>query len=122
MAKLTNEQIIESLKEMTILEINDLVKAIETEFGVSAAAPVAAAGAAGAAAEAPSEVNVVLVDAGANKVGVIKLIREITGLGLMEAKQMSEKAGSVVKESVKLEEANELKKKFEEAGAKVELK
>lgn len=122
MAKLTNEQIIESLKEMTILEINDLVKAIETEFGVSAAAPVAVAGAAGAAAEAPSEVNVVLVDAGANKVGVIKLIREITGLGLMEAKQMSEKAGSVVKESVKLEEANELKKKFEEAGAKVELK
>lgn len=121
MAKLTNEQIIESLKEMTILEINDLVKAIETEFGVSAAAPVAATTAV-AADEAPSEVNIVLVDAGANKVGVIKLIREITGLGLMEAKQLSEKAGSVVKESVKLEEANELKKKFEEVGAKIDLK
>mgnify|MGYP002507173342 CR=1 FL=1 len=122
MAKLTNEQIIESLKEMTILEINDLVKAIETEFGVSAAAPVAVGAAPAAAAEAPSEVDLVLVDAGANKVGVIKLVREITGLGLMEAKQMSEKSGSVVKEGVKLEEANELKKKFEEVGAKIELK
>lgn len=122
MAKLTNEQIIESLKEMTILEINDLVKAIETEFGVSAAAPVAVAAAGGAAEEAPSEVDVVLVDAGSNKVGVIKLIREITGLGLMEAKQMAEKSGSVVKEGVKTEEANEMKKKFEEIGAKVELK
>lgn len=121
MAKLTNEQIIESLKEMTILEINDLVKAIETEFGVSAAAPVAVA-AGPVANEAPSEVSIVLADAGANKVGVIKLIREITGLGLMEAKQMSEKAGSVIKEGVKLEEANGLKKKFDEAGAKVELK
>lgn len=122
MAKLTNEQIIESLKEMTILEINDLVKAIETEFGVSAAAPVAVGAAPAATNEAPSEVDIVLVDAGANKVGVIKLVREITGLGLMEAKQMSEKNGSVVKEGVKLEEANELKKKFEEVGAKVELK
>lgn len=122
MAKLTNEQIIESLKEMTILEINDLVKAIETEFGVSAAAPVAVAGAANAAADVPTEFNVVLVDAGANKVGVIKLIREITGLGLMEAKQMSEKSGSIIKESAKTDEANELKKKFEEIGAKVELK
>lgn len=122
MAKLTNEQIIESLKEMTILEINDLVKAIETEFGVSAAAPVAVGAAPAATAEAPSEVDLVLVDAGANKVGVIKLVREITGLGLMEAKQMSEKSGSVVKEGVKLEEANELKKKFEEVGAKIELK
>lgn len=121
MAKLTNEQIIESLKEMTILEINDLVKAIETEFGVSAAAPVAVA-AAGAATEAQSEFNVILADAGANKVAVIKLIREITGLGLMEAKQMSEKAGSILKEGAKAEEAQELKKKFEEAGAKVELK
>ena len=123
MAKITKEQIVEALKEMTMLEINDLIKSIETEFGVSAAAPVAvaAAGAAGGA-EAPSELNIVLVDSGANKVGVIKLIREITGLGLMEAKAMSEKAGSVIKEGVKTEEANELKKKFEEAGAKVELK
>ncbi len=124
MAKITKEQIVEALKEMTMLEINDLIKSIETEFGVSAAAPVAvaAAGAAGGGAEAPSELNIVLVDSGANKVGVIKLIREITGLGLMEAKAMSEKAGSVIKEGVKTEEANELKKKFEEAGAKVELK
>lgn len=122
MAKLTNQQIIESLKEMTILEINDLVKAIEEEFGVSAAAPVAVAAAGAATADAPSEFNVVLVDAGANKVGVIKLIREITGLGLMDAKQMSEKSGSVIKEGAKPDEANELKKKFEEAGAKVELK
>ena len=123
MAKLTSQQIIDSLKEMSILEINDLVKAIETEFGVSAAAPVAVAAAAGGAAnDAPTEVSVVLADAGANKVGAIKLIREITGLGLMEAKAMSEKAGSVVKENVKVEEANEIKKKFEEIGAKVELK
>ncbi len=122
MAKLTNEQIIESLKEMSILEVNDLIKAIETEFGVSAAAPVAVAAAGGANAEAPSDFNVVLVDAGANKVGVIKLIREITGLGLMEAKQMSEKSGSVIKEGVKTEDANAMKKQFEEIGAKVELK
>ena len=123
MAKLSNQQIIDSLKEMSIIEINDLVKAIETEFGVSAAAPVAVAAAGAAAAtDAPSEVNVVLADAGANKVGVIKLIREITGLGLMEAKAMSEKAGSVVKENVKVEEANDIKKKFDEIGAKVELK
>lgn len=121
MAKLTNEQIIESLKEMTLLEINDLIKAIETEFGVSAAAPVAVAAAA-AAAEAPTDFNIVLADAGANKVGVIKLIREITGLGLMEAKAASEKAGSVIKESVKAEEAQAIKKQFEDLGAKVELK
>ncbi|MDE5617341.1 MAG: 50S ribosomal protein L7/L12 [Ureaplasma sp.] len=122
MAKLTNEQIIESLKEMSILEVNDLIKAIETEFGVSAAAPVAVAAAGAASADAPSDFNVVLVDAGANKVGVIKLIREITGLGLMEAKQMSEKSGSVIKEGVKTEDANNMKKQFEEIGAKVELK
>lgn len=122
MAKLTNEQIIESLKEMSILEVNDLIKAIETEFGVSAAAPVAVAAAGGASADAPSDFNVVLVDAGANKVGVIKLIREITGLGLMEAKQMSEKSGSIIKEGVKTEDANAMKKQFEEIGAKVELK
>ncbi|MDE6472791.1 MAG: 50S ribosomal protein L7/L12 [Ureaplasma sp.] len=122
MAKLTNEQIIESLKEMTLLEINDLIKAIETEFGVSAAAPVAVAAAGAAAAEAPTDFNIVLADAGANKVGVIKLIREITGLGLMEAKAASEKAGSVIKESVKAEEAQAIKKQFEDLGAKVELK
>lgn len=123
MAKIKNEDIIASLKEMTLLEINDLIKAIEEEFGVSAAAPVAVAGAgASVSEEAPSEFNIVLVDAGANKVGIIKLIREITGLGLMEAKAASEKAGSVIKESVKAEEAQNIKKQFEELGAKVELK
>ncbi|MDE6289512.1 MAG: 50S ribosomal protein L7/L12 [Ureaplasma sp.] len=122
MAKLTNEQIIESLKEMTLLEINDLIKAIETEFGVSAAAPVTVAAAGAAASEAPTDFNIVLADAGANKVGVIKLIREITGLGLMEAKAASEKAGSVIKEGVKAEEAQAIKKQFEDLGAKVELK
>ncbi len=121
MAKLTAEQIIESLKEMTILEVNDLIKAIETEFGVSAAAPVAVAAAGAAAAEAPSEVSVKLTDAGANKVGVIKVVREITGLGLMEAKALVDGAPKVVKEGVKPEEAAEMKKKFEEAGAKVEI-
>ncbi len=121
--KLTNEEIIASLKEMTLLEINDLIKAIEEEFGVSAAAPVAVAGGAAAdAGEAQSDFDIVLSDAGANKVGVIKLIREITGLGLMEAKAASEKAGSVIKEGVKAEEAQNIKKQFEELGAKVDLK
>ena len=122
MAKLTAQQIIDSLKEMTILEINDLVKAIETEFGVSAAAPVAVAatGAAGGA-EAPSEVTVKLTDAGGNKVAVIKVVREITGLGLMEAKTTVDNTPSVIKENIKPEEAAEIKKKFEEAGAKVEI-
>lgn len=122
MAKLTNQQIIDSLKEMTMLEISDLIKTIETEFGVSAAAPAAVAAAGAAANEAPSEFNIVLVEAGTNKVGVIKLIRELTGLGLMEAKAASEKAGGTIKESVKAEEAQEIKKKFEELGAKVDLK
>lgn len=122
MAKLSAQDIIASLKEMTILEINDLVKAIEEEFGVSAAAPVAvaAAGAAGAT-EAGGNVNVKLTDAGANKVGVIKVVREITGLGLMEAKALVDQTPSMIKEDVKPEEAAEMKKKFEEAGAKVEI-
>lgn len=119
-SKLTIEQFIAAIKEMSMLELNELVKAIETEFGVSAAAPVAMA-AAPAADEAPSEVTIKLLEAGANKVGVIKLIREITGLGLMEAKAAAETAGSLIKEDVKVEEANELKKKFDELGAKVEL-
>lgn len=120
MSKLTIEQFIAAIKEMSMLELNDLVKAIETEFGVSAAAPVAAA-AAPVAAEAPTEVTIKLVEAGTNKVGVIKLIREITGLGLMEAKTAAETAGSAIKEDVKTEEANEIKKKFDELGAKVQL-
>ena len=121
MAKLSAQDVIASLKEMTILEINDLVKAIEEEFGVSAAAPVAVAAAGAAPAEAGGNVNIKLTDAGANKVGVIKVVREITGLGLMEAKALVDGTPSVVKEDVKPEEAAEMKKKFEEAGAKVEL-
>lgn len=121
MAKLSAQDIIASLKEMTILEINDLVKAIEEEFGVSAAAPVAVAAGPAAAAEAGGNVTVKLADAGANKVGVIKVVREITGLGLMEAKALVDKTPSTIKEDVKPEEAAEMKKKFEEAGAKVEI-
>lgn len=119
MAKLSSKDVINSLKEMTILEINDLVKAIETEFGVSAAAPVAAAGP--AAAEAPTEVTIKLIDAGTNKVGVMKVVKEITGLGLMEAKALVDGIPSKIKEDIKPEEAAELKKKFEEVGAKVEI-
>lgn len=119
MAKLSSKDVINSLKEMTILEINDLVKAIETEFGVSAAAPVATAGP--AAAEAPTEVTIKLIDAGTNKVGVMKVVKEITGLGLMEAKALVDGIPSKIKEDIKPEEAAELKKKFEEVGAKVEI-
>jgi large subunit ribosomal protein L7/L12 len=122
MAKVSKEQIIESLKEMTLLEINDLVKEIESAFGVTAAAPVAAAaGPAAGPAEAPTSVNVVLVDAGAQKVAVIKAYREATGLGLMEAKAAVEKTPATIKENLKPEEAEELKKKFEAAGAKVKF-
>lgn len=121
MAKLTNEQIIESLKEMSLLEISDLVKAIEKEFGVSAAAPVAAA-AAPAANAAPSLVTISLTNAGASKVAVIKIFREITGSGLMEAKNAVDKLPCIIKEGIKPEEAKEIAAKFEAAGAKVETK
>ena len=120
MAKLTKEEIVSSLKEMTLVEINDLVKAIETEFGVTAAAPVAAAAAAGPA-EAPTSVDLILVDAGAQKVAVIKAYREATGVGLMEAKTAVEKLPAKVKEAIKPEEAEALKKTFEAAGAKVKI-
>jgi large subunit ribosomal protein L7/L12 len=120
MAKVTKEQIIETLKEMTLLEVNDLVKEIETAFGVTAAAPVAAAAAAGPA-EAPTSVTISLVDAGAQKVAVIKTFREATGLGLMEAKGAVEKTPAVIKENIKPEEAEEIKKKFEAVGAKVKI-
>ncbi|MDR1991349.1 MAG: 50S ribosomal protein L7/L12 [Mycoplasmataceae bacterium] len=120
MAKLTKEQIIETLKEMTLLEINDLVKEIELAFGVSAAAPLAAA-APTAAAEAPTSVTISLIDAGAQKVAVIKTYREATGLGLMEAKGAVEKTPAVIKENIKPEEAEEIKKKFEAVGAKVKI-
>jgi large subunit ribosomal protein L7/L12 len=122
MAKLSKEQIIETLKEMTLLEVNDLVKEIESAFGVTAAAPVAVAvGPVAGPAEAPTSVNVVLIDAGAQKVAVIKAYREATGLGLMEAKAAVEKTPATIKENLKPEEANELKKKFEAAGAKVKF-
>lgn len=120
MAKLSKEQFIESLKEMTLDEINSVIKAIEAEFGVSAAAPVAAAAAPAAAAS--SEVNVVMTALGDKKIEVIKLYREISGLGLMEAKAAVEKSPCTIKENVKPEEAAELKKRFEAAGATVELK
>ena len=123
MAKLNAQDWIASLKEMTILELNDLIKAIEVEFGVSAAAPVAAAAAPVEAAPAgPVEVDVVLKEVGPSKVGVIKVVREITGLGLVEAKGLVDQAPKAIKEKVKPEEAAEFKKKLEEAGAVVELK
>lgn len=117
--------IIETVKEMTVLELNELVKAIEEEFGVSAAAPVAvvAGGAApAAAAEEKTEFDVVLADAGAQKIKVIKVVREITGLGLAEAKALVDGAPKTVKEAAAKEEAEDIKTKLEEVGAKIELK
>lgn len=118
-------QILEQIKSLTILELSDLVKAVEEEFGVSAAAPVAVAGAAGAAApaaEEKTEFDVVLKSFGAKKLDVIKAVREITGLGLKEAKDLVEGAPKNVKEGASKEDAEEIKKKLEEAGAEVELK
>jgi len=121
---MTKEQIIEAIKEMTVLELNDLVKAIEEEFGVTAAAPVAVVGgaAAGAAAEEKTEFDVVLASAGDQKIKVIKVVREITGLGLKEAKDLVDNAPKPLKEGVSKEEAEEIKSKLEEVGASVELK
>ena len=119
------KKIIEDVKAMTVVELNDLVKAIEEEFGVSAAAMAVAAPAAGGAAaaeEEKTEFNVVLTDIGANKIAVIKVVREITGLGLAESKAMAETPNSVIKEAVAKEAAEEMVKKFAEAGAKAELK
>lgn len=113
-------QIMDLVKELTIVELNDLVTAMEEEFGVSAAAPVMVAGAA-AAEEGPSSFDVELTSAGASKIGVIKVIREITGLGLKEAKAIAD-AGGNVKEGAAKDEAEEIKAKLEEAGASVELK
>ena len=121
--KITN--ILEEIKSLTILELNDLVKAVEEEFGVSAAAPVgvvAAAGAAAPAAEEKTEFDVVLVEVGSEKIKVIKAVREITGLGLAEAKAAVEATPKALKEGVSKDEAEELKKKLEDVGAKVELK
>ncbi len=118
-------KIIEEIKGMTVLELNDLVKAIETEFGVSAAAMAVAAPAAGAAApaaEEKSEFDVYLKSVGPNKIAVIKVVREITGLGLKEAKDLVDGAPSKIKEAVAKEAAEEMEKKFKEAGAEAELK
>ncbi len=118
------KKIIEDVKAMTVVELNDLVKAIEEEFGVSAAAMAVAAPAAGAAAaeEEKTEFNVVLTEVGANKIAVIKVVREITGLGLAESKAMAETPNAVVKEGIAKEAAEEMVKKFAEAGAKAVLK
>lgn len=117
-------KMIEDIKTLTVLELNELVKAIEEEFGVSAAAPVMMAGAApaAAAAEEKSEFDIVLVDAGASKMGVIKLVKEITGLGLKEAKDLVDNAPKPIKEGASKADADEIKAKLEEAGAKIELK
>lgn len=125
MAKLTAQELIDAVKELTVLELNELVKACEEEFGVSAAAGVvvAAAGAgAGAEVEEKTEFDVELSEVGAEKVKVIKVVREITGLGLKEAKDLVDGAPKMVKEAASKEEAEEIKKKLEEVGAKVTLK
>ena len=123
MAKLTHEDILAYLEEATILELNDLVKAIEEKFDVTAAAPVAVvAGGEAAADAAPANVTVTLTDVGATKVAVIKAVREITGLGLVDAKGLVDKAPSVIKEKVSADEAKEIKEKLEAAGATVEVK
>ena len=121
---MTTQEIIEVIKGLSVLEWNDLVKACEEEFGVSAAAGVvvAAAGAGAAAGEEKTEFDVELTEAGANKVKVIKVVREITGLGLKEAKEVVDGAPKVVKEGASKEEAEDIKKKLEEVGAKVTLK
>ncbi len=121
---MTTQEFIDAIKSMTVLELNDLVKACEEEFGVSAAAGVvvAAAGPAAAAEEEKTDFNVELTEAGAEKVKVIKVVREITGLGLKEAKDLVEGAPKVVKEGASKAEAEDIKKKLEEAGAKVTLK
>ncbi|KEJ91190.1 50S ribosomal protein L7/L12 [Synergistes jonesii] len=127
---MTREELIQAISEMSVLELSELVKELEDKFGVSAAAPAmvmpaagaAAAGAAAPAEEEKTEFDVVLVEHGANKIAVIKAVREITGLGLKEAKDLVDGAPKTVKEAAPKEEAEEMKKKLEEAGAKVELK
>jgi large subunit ribosomal protein L7/L12 len=119
---MTKEQIIEAVKSMTVLELNDLVKAIEEEFGVTAAAPVAMGGAAVAAVEEQTEFDVILASPGDQKIKVIKAVREITGLGLKEAKDLVDNTPKAVKEGVSKEEAEEVKAKLAEVGANVEVK
>ena len=123
MAKISNAEFIAAIKEMSVLELNELVKAIEAEFGVSAAAPVAvAAGPAAAEETGPSEVSVILTSAGASRLNVIKLVKEITGLSLGEAKAIVDSVPKAVKEKVSPEEAEAVKAKLVEAGAEVEIK
>ncbi len=131
MAKMTVEEMVAAVKEMTVLELNDLVKALEAEFGVRAAAPMMAAGAApaaggaaagGAPAEEKTEFNVILTNAGANKINVIRVVRELTNLGLKESKDLVEGAPKPVKENVSKEEAASAKSKLEAVGATVEVK
>ncbi|MDE7018550.1 MAG: 50S ribosomal protein L7/L12 [Lachnospiraceae bacterium] len=125
MAKLSTQEFIDAIKELTVLELNDLVKACEEEFGVSAAAGVvvaAAAGDAGAAVEEKTEFDVELTEVGPNKVKVIKVVREATGLGLKEAKDLVDSAPKMVKEAASKEEADDIKAKLEAEGAKVTLK
>ena len=124
MAKLTTEEFIEAIKELSVLELNDLVKACEEEFGVSAAAGVVVAAAAegGAAAEEKDEFDVELAEVGPNKVKVIKVVREVTGLGLKEAKALVDEAPKVIKEGASKAEAEEIKTKLEAEGAEVNLK
>ena len=119
---MNKEQILEAIKAMTVLELNDLVKAIEEEFGVTAAAPVAVVAGGAAAAEEKTEFDVVLASAGAEKIKVIKVVREITGLGLKEAKEVVDNAPKALKEGVSKEEAEAIKAKLEEVGASVEVK
>ena len=118
---MNKEEMIEEIKKMTVVELADLVKAIEEEFGVSAVAAAAPAAGAAAVAEEKTSFNVVLKDAGANKIAVIKVVREVTGLGLKEAKDLVDGAPKTVKENVAKEEAEAMKAKFAEAGATVEL-
>ena len=121
MAKLTRDEFISALKEMNLLEIKELVDAMKEAFGVDPSAVAVAAAPAAAVEEGPSTVDVILASAGANKLAVIKLVKDVTGLGLKEAKEVADNGGAI-KEKVSADEANELKAKFEEAGATIELK
>ncbi len=122
MSAVTKEQVISFIENMSVMELNALVKDMETKFGVTAAAPMAAAGAAGPAAEAKTEFNVILAATGDKKIDVIKEVRAITGLGLKEAKDLVEGAPKTIKEGIAKAEADEIKKKLEAVGAKVEIK
>jgi len=119
---MTHQEILEAIENMKVLELNELVEAAEEKFGVSAAAPVAVAGAAGEAAEEKTDFDVVLESAGSGKIKVIKVVREITGLGLKEAKALVDEAPKAIKEGVEKDAAEEMKTKLEEVGATVELK